>query len=235
MLNFIVHYICFLSEWCSVKIKILGLVQRACDALNHTSQTVCYERLRVCRVSVTQLYFRLDSVISTSSSPRDEEVISYLRWCSICLDWKSANFLTLSSIQAHALKNNFTCLIFAEDRTKQASSLMSWIWFVGRGISLTPHCFIYNGVLSHIITPLSKNCSSSDVDITPGYITISVIFWSIVQLYQTQKDRSMLYQEGWSKELRFTKNLGFTKWQLCDKEEGFFSKLLELSNTALCI
>ncbi len=52
------------------------------------------------------------------------------------------------------------------------------IWFVGRGISVTPQCFIYNGMLWHILSKLQLGYRT-------GNIAILIIFRLIVQPYST--------------------------------------------------
>ena len=49
-------------------------------------------------------------------------------------------------------------------------------WF----LSIALQCFIYNGLLWHVL-PLSKNCISNNLDIVLGRIAVLIILWFIVQ------------------------------------------------------
>lgn len=75
------------------------------------------------------------------------------------------------AIMSHGFSGNFCiwfclkmkikmkkCLGWGPDQTS-AFSYVWRKWFVGQGIPVAPPCFIYNGVLWHILA-LSKNCSS---------------------------------------------------------------------------
>lgn len=49
-------------------------------------------------------------------------------------------------------------------------------WFVGQGMSVTPQCVIYNGMMWHIL----RSCK---LNIALGQITFSIIFWLIAEPY----------------------------------------------------
>ncbi len=77
-------------------------------------------------------------------------------------------------------KCKFLNFIFTEKNIKM---VMMWfcmfpyirrVWFVGQGISVTPQCFIYNGMLWHTL-PLSKNSISincSALCINSAHVTL---------------------------------------------------------------
>lgn len=62
------------------------------------------------------------------------------------------------------------------------------LWVVDYGISVAPQCFICNGTLWHILT--SSNCwSSCNLEITLGFMAISLIFEFIVQSQEMGQEK----------------------------------------------
>lgn len=93
-----------------------------------------------------------------------------------CLQW---SLPSLHSIFKKKLKKKVCYLLGLE------TSKFFYVWRVWlKGISGAPQCFMVCCCSTFYI--YQKNCSSCNLDIAQGHITIAVIFWLIVQPQYTE-------------------------------------------------
>lgn len=141
---------------------------------------IVFYTLPWCIVQCHSMFIHVKLLLIHPVTSAQQQLIMRLLWVTILV----GTLIFAFHFHADKIKSKWWCDFCW--RLLHKTSVFPYVWrilFVGRGFSVAAHCFIYNdNMLWHILS-LSKNCSSSDLAILLGRITILIKFQLNVQPY----------------------------------------------------